>query len=150
MDKIEKPEKGQEIKPNQTESNGLTRKQKEAIPHLICARSLEEGCRKARIAKATLYEWLKDGGFKSELERQREKVITDALERLKAGITRAVDGLLELSEDKEKGIRLRACEKVLDFFLKTKEIEELEGRLEKIERIILERRSYRREDLKAG
>jgi len=70
-------------------------------------------------------------------------MITDALERLKAGITKAVDGLLKLSEDREKGIKLRACGKVLEFFLKIKEIDELEGRVEKIERIILEKRSYR-------
>ena len=122
-----------------TEPNCLTRKQTEAIPHLVGAKSLEEGRKKARIGKATLYAWLKDEGFRSELERQRRLIITDAIERLKAGITKAVDGLIELSEDKEKGIRLRACEKVLDFFVKTKEIDEIEKRLERIENIILER-----------
>ena len=56
--------------PNKTKSNGLeektilTRKQREAIPHLVGARSLEEGCKKARIAKFTLYHWLSDDPFK--------------------------------------------------------------------------------------
>ena len=122
---------------------GLTRKQVEAIPHLVGARSFEEGCRKARIGKTTLYQWLKDDAFKSELERHREEVIREALERLKTSVTRAVDGLIALSEDKEKGVRLRAIEKILDLFFKTREQEEIEGRLEKIERIILERRSYK-------
>ena len=143
MDKTEKAQKGQEIKLNQTESNGLTTKQREAIPHLICSRSMEEGCRKAKIAKATLYEWLKDGNFKGELERQREGIINEALERLKTSITQAVDGLIGLMKAKEKPIQIRACEKILDFFLKTREVEEIEGRLEKIEKIVLERRTYR-------
>ena len=129
-------------KPNGFEK-GLTRKQVEAIPHLVGARSLEEGCKKARVAKSTLYQWLKDETFKNELERQRDEVIREALERLKASITRAVDGLIKLAEDKEKGIRLRAIEKILDFFLKVKEVDEIEVRLEKVERVILERRTYR-------
>jgi hypothetical protein len=128
---------------NETEPNHLTRKQVEAIPHLIGARSLEQGRKKAKVGKATLYEWLKDEGFKSELERQREGVITDALERLKTGITRAVDGLLELSEDKQKGIRLRACERILDCYWRSKEMDELEKRLERIEKIVSERRLTR-------
>lgn len=132
-----------------TESNGLklisglTHRQIQAIPHLLGAGSLEEGRRKARICKSTLYQWLKDETFRAELNRKRGEVIKDAIERLKTSVTRAVDGLLELAQDEDKSIKLRACEKVLDFFLKVKEIDELEGRLEKIERIILEKRSYR-------
>ena len=135
-----------ENKPKSTKVNGfeqgLTRKQVEAIPHLVGARSLEEGCRKAKVAKSTLYQWFKDETFKNELERQREGVIVEALERLKTSVTRAVDGLIELAEDKEKGLRLRAIERILDFFIKVKEVDELKSRLEKVERIVLERRTY--------
>ena len=122
---------------------GLSRKQVEAIPYLVGARSLEEGCRKARVAKSTLYQWLKDEPFRKELARHREQITSEALERLKASITRAVDGLIELVGDKDKGIRFRAIEKVLDFFMKVKEADELEARLEKVERVMLERRTYR-------
>jgi len=134
-----------EIEPEETNLNdfGLTRKQKEAIPHLVGARSFEEGCRKARIAKATLYGWLKNENFKAELERQRDEVINESLERLKSSVTQAIEGFIELMEAKEKPIRIRACEKILDFFFKTKEVEEIEDRLEKIEKIVLERKTYR-------
>ncbi len=136
-----------ENEPKSTKSNGfeqsLTRKQLEAIPRLVGARSFEEGCRKARVAKSTLYQWLKDETFKNELEKQREVVIREALERLKTSITMAVDGLIELAGDNEKGIRLRAIEKILDFFFKVTEIEEIEARLQKVERVMLERRTYR-------
>ena len=121
----------------------LSRKQREAIPHLLGARSYEAGCKKAGLSKGTFYRWLKEEAFKTALERQREEIIKESLQRLKFAITKSVDGLTELVESEEKGIRLRACEKIVDFFFKVKEVEELEGRLEKIERIILERRSYR-------
>ena len=38
----------------------LTRKQREAIPYLVGARSLEQGCKEAKLGKTTLYAWLKD------------------------------------------------------------------------------------------
>jgi len=131
--------------PKETESNGLplTRKQKEAIPYLVGARSFEDGCRRAKLSKSTLYAWFRNENFKSELERTRQEVIEEALGRLKSGVTNAIDGLLGLVQDKEKWIKLRACEKVIDLFMKVREVEELEGRLEKIERIILEKKTFR-------
>lgn len=137
------------IEPKETESNdlpqgkSLSRKQKEAIPSLIGARSLEAGCRKAKISKGTLFRWMKEENFKSALEAARQAVIQESLERLKAGVSKAVDGILALAGDKDKWIKIRACEKVLDFFMKVREVEELEGRLEKIERIIFERKTFR-------
>ena len=125
------------------EAKILTRKQIEAIPHLLGARSLEAGCKAARISKSSFHRWLKDENFKNELERQREEMINEALQRLKTSVTRAVDGLIELMEADEKAFRLRACEKVLDYVLKVKEIGELGDRLSKVEKIIWERRTYR-------
>jgi len=112
----------------------LTRKQREAIPFLIGARSLEEGREKAKLSKSTLYKWLKDEAFKTELNRQREAVISEALDRLKAAIGQAVEGLTGLMNADEKNIRLRACERVIEFFVKTKELEEIETRLTELEK----------------
>jgi len=130
--------------PKQTEANGLTRKQREAIPHLIGARSLEEGCRRAKLAKTTLFKWLKEEAFREALERTREEVISEALGRLKASITQAVDGLIQLMVAEEKSIRLRACQTVLDFVLRAREIEEVSERLTRVERVVFERRTYER------
>jgi hypothetical protein len=124
----------------ETEPNRLTRKQIEAIPHLIGAKSLEEGRKRARVGKATLYCWLKSENFRDALATQREELISEALGRLKSSVTFAVSGLVELMGAEEKPVRLRACEKILDFFLKTKEIDELEKRLERIEKVVSERR----------
>ena len=45
---------------NGTEGNILSRKQREAIPSLIGARSLEEGRKRAKVGQRTLYRWLKE------------------------------------------------------------------------------------------
>ena len=131
------------IEPKQTKTNQLTNRQRAAIPHLIGARSLEEARRKARVAKATFYGWLKEEAFQAELRRQQGQVVTEALERLKAGVSEAVDGLVELMKAEEKNIKLRACHGVLDFTLRAKEMEELIERLAKVEKLVSERKSYR-------
>lgn len=77
------------------------------------------------------------------MEATRNEVITQGIQTLKGGVTRAIDQLLSLIEDQNKLIRIRACEQVVSFFLKVRELDELEGRLETIERIILERKTYR-------
>jgi hypothetical protein len=119
------------------ETQTLTRKQRAVIPHIIGAKSLEAGCRAANVAKPTVYRWLKDKNFRSELERARAEVTREAFDRLRAGVTTAVDGLLEMAEDKgekNKSLRLRACEKILDLSLKVKEVNaSMDGFKEKME-----------------
>jgi len=123
-------------RPERTETNSLTRKQREAIPHLIGARSLEAGRKKAKLSKSTLYKWLQDETFKADLDRQREAIISEALDRLKASIGKAVEVLTGLMDAPEKNIKIRACERVLEFFLKAKEIEEIEARLSELEKSV--------------
>ena len=41
-------------------TNTLTDKQLRVIPFLLEAPSIEEGCKRARVAKATVYGWLKE------------------------------------------------------------------------------------------
>jgi hypothetical protein len=122
-----------------TELNHLTRKQRECIPHLIGAKSLEEGRLKAKVSKATLFKWLKEDTFKAELDRQREIVISEALDRLKASLSKAVDELAGLIDADEKNIKIRACERVIEYFMKTKELSEIEARLNTLEKALAER-----------
>ena len=75
----------------------LTPRQRRAIPLILGARSIEEGCRGAGISPVTWYAWLKTGGFKAEVDRQREAVISEALDGLKGSVRCAVEGFLESS-----------------------------------------------------
>jgi len=60
----------------------LSPRQIRVIPYLLVAPSIEEGCKRARISKAAVYEWLKDEAFRQELKRQRDAVIERALDSL--------------------------------------------------------------------
>ena len=119
----------------------LTTRQKYSIPLILAARSIEEGCRMAGIAKRTWYNWMHDEGFREAVTSEREALSSEALDRLKATLTAAVEGLSGLVDAEEKNIRLKACAEVIDYFLKLREIEDMERRLAALERAILEEAS---------
>lgn len=120
----------------------LTNRQLLAIPYLLNS-SVEEGCKKARVSRTTFYAWLKDDDFKAELKRQRNEIIQNALDRLKSAITKAVEELIKLTNAKREEVRRLACNDIITHTLKSIEVEEIEERLDKVERIILERKFYR-------
>jgi hypothetical protein len=63
---------------------GVTDRQWCVIAHLLASPSTEEACRRARINKTIVYEWLKDENFQRELKRQRDLVnnLARRIERL--------------------------------------------------------------------
>lgn len=118
------------------ESSYLTERQKKAIPHLIISATNEEGRKRARISRNTLYTWLKDPIFRNELQRQRNIVVDEALEILKANVTKAVNVLVSLLDnvtDNDRLVRL-VCNDIISHTLKAKEIDELIQRIETIEK----------------
>ena len=119
---------------------GLTDKQLRTIPYLLAAPSIEEGCKRAKVSKATVYGWLKNEPFREELRRQREEVVRGALETLKANTAKATETLVKLLESEKEGIQARAAEDIIEFTQKAIELEELERRIAAIENRIDQRR----------
>jgi hypothetical protein len=125
------------------DNEALTNRQLKVIPHLLAASSLEEGCRNAGVNKTTVYAWLKEETFREALRRQREEVVSEAMERLKAGVNRAVAKLLGLLESEKETIQARAAEDVIEFAQRAIEHEELEKRVAALEELMRERRNSR-------
>jgi hypothetical protein len=115
------------------EGTNLTRKQRQAIPHLIGSRSYEEGRKLAKVGQRTLYRWLKEPAFKGALEDARKSVIDSALEKLKSSIAQAVQTLTDTMAEGEPALRVRAAALILEYFFKTRELQDFETRLKNIE-----------------
>jgi hypothetical protein len=114
-------------------NEALSGRQLRVIPYLIGAPSVEEGCKRARVSKASVYEWLKDEGFKNELRRQREHLTAIALDTLKASIVKATATLVKHLDSGNENISIRAAENIIEFAQKALEYESLEKRLEALE-----------------
>jgi DUF1680 family protein len=111
----------------------LTPNQWRVIPYLLAAPSIEEGCKRARISKATVYQWLKDQNFRQELKRRRDAIIEQALDSLKANLSQASETLVKHLNSTRENISIRAAESIIDFVQKAIEHEELEKRIEALE-----------------
>lgn len=121
--------------------SNLTSRQQFAILEILSSPSYEEARRRIKVAKGTLYDWLKTPAFQAELSRQRKEMIDQAKDRLKYGMTKAVDRLMELLEDRQASIQLRAAQAILEHGFKAIEQQEIEQRLKELEERILRRHS---------
>ena len=80
---------------------------------------------------------MRDKALNEAVCQCREGVISDALDRLKTSVAFAVEGLTGLVEAEEKNIRLRACSEVLDYFMKARELEDIDRRVSALENAVL-------------
>jgi hypothetical protein len=122
-------------------------KKKLLISNLLTSPTIDEACEKTGINRKTYYLWLKDKKFKDALKRQRNGVVKEAINRLKCSTTRAVDELIKLLDTSRPELRRATCKDILDYSLRVIELEDIEERLDRIEKIVLERSSnekYRR------
>ena len=111
----------------------LTTKQIRIIPYLLEAPSIEQGCKRAKVSKATVYGWLKNETFRHELKRQRDAVIERALDSLKANISKATETLVKLLDSDKETIQARAAEDIIEFTQKALEYEDLDKRIRALE-----------------
>jgi hypothetical protein len=112
----------------------LSGRQLRFIPYLLNAPSVEEGCKRARVSKAAVYEWLKDKAFRKELKRQRDTMIERALDSLKSSIAKASETLVKHLDSERENISIRAAESIIEFTQKALEYENLEQRVEELEK----------------
>lgn len=117
----------------------LTDRQLKAIPVIVTCPTYTEGCKKAKLSRTTFYDWLKKPEFKAELEKQRDEITAEAFGVLTQNITKAVEALVGLLDNKDDKLKRLAAKDVIDFIIKHKEIEDLDKWLTAIEKRLSER-----------
>jgi hypothetical protein len=125
------------------ESKGLNNRQMKSLPLLISAKTVQEGCKKAGISAKTYYEWMKDPLFKEELTKQQNAISDKAISTLRASMEKALNVLVSLLDSKTESTRRLAATDLLAHGMRLRELEEIESRLSGVERIILQRETYR-------
>jgi phage terminase small subunit len=118
----------------------LTHRQKAFIHIYLEAKTVEDACRSSKVAKGTVYNWMKDPLFQKELEHQREEILRRAFHRLNAYLDRAIITYVNLLASESEGVRMRTAEGIIDRILKFREQEGIIERIETIEKILSERR----------
>ena len=111
----------------------LTGRQLKAIPLIVASPTYTEGCKRAKLNRTTFYKWLKIPEFKAELDHQRDEIAAEAFGVLSQGLTKAVETLVSLLDNKDDRLKRLAAKDVIDFIIRHKENEDWYKRLTAIE-----------------
>jgi hypothetical protein len=82
----------------------LKARQARFLPILLASPTYTEACRKGRVSRDTLYEWLKDPAFKAELGRQRDELAAQGFALLAQSLCKAVETLVGLLDAQERSL----------------------------------------------
>ena len=119
---------------NETAQNPtLSAKQTRAIAALLEAPSTAAAMKQAGVARTTLYLWLKNESFRTELARARRAAYDEALHGLKSLSTAAVAELQRLLRSRDERVRLSAVKLALDGGFTAHERIDVEQRLAQLE-----------------
>ena len=121
----------------------LSSKQLRAIPILIASDTVEEAAQEIGVSRTTLYSWLEKEEFDQAVKVARRKLLDKSLNKLTNVSMKAVNTLEKLLDAESEAVRRAAANDVLNHSLKYRELSEIEERLESVERLVLERRTYR-------
>lgn len=121
---------------NDTAANRLTRRQKRLIPLLVSMPSEQQACDAAKISRSTLYSWKHQQTFTDALRLAQDEAFADSLSKVKVNASAAVETLLELMRAGKQDVRARCAALILEHALKIRQVEELEARLEILERAL--------------
>jgi hypothetical protein len=117
---------------NDAESR-LTARQVKFLPVLLASPTYTQACQAGRVSRDTLYGWLKDPAFKTELERQRSELVAQGFALLSQSVAKAVETLVGLLDGSDGRLKRLAAKDILDQHGKFRELHELTRRIEAIE-----------------
>ncbi len=121
----------------------LNSRQLKTIPILIGCDTVEGAAKKAGITKNTIYTWMQQEEFSRAVSEARKKLFDRAMHKLMNVSMKAVITLEKLLDAESEAVRRAAANDVLGHILKYQEITEIEERLDTVEKIVLERRTYK-------
>ena len=126
------------IKQNETEEEGLTAKQLEALPFFIANANILSACEKSGVSRSQYYRWIKEPVFKAALKAGREQIAEEALSRIEVeGLTKAVKTWIDILESsKDDHLKSQCALYVVNVWKAYSKAEDTDRRLSAIEKMI--------------
>ena len=118
---------------NKNNETGLTSRQKMVLPILAASPSVAEAARRSNVGLTTLYRWLEDEEFRSELERLHEESAELARSEIQGLMLRSVRVISDSLKDPSPTIRLNAAKAAMALAVKLGDNRKLSQELEVLE-----------------
>ncbi len=115
---------------------GKTRQMDAAIEGLMTCRTIGEAAAKAGVSKRTLQRWMKHEGFKKQYGRAKAELLEGTINRLRSEGWKGVEILSKIAGDNKtsSAARVSAASRLLETLMKAVEIQDLQQRLDALER----------------
>ncbi len=114
----------------------LTTRQTMAMPYIAGNASMTEAAKAAGISRVTLYRWMKEPSFRTELERIRKDAVDLAYAELRGLALKSVTAIAELLEDPDPRVRCMAARIALYNVARAEEVHHLRNRFDILDRAI--------------
>jgi hypothetical protein len=99
--------------------------------------SEQQACDQAKLSRSTLYLWKQQETFTEALQAAQDDAFSESLTKVKLNAGKAIDKLIELMEGADKeDVQARCAALVVEHAIKIRQVEELEKRLETLERAL--------------
>ena len=118
-------------------SRSGSRRQEQAIVALLEHPTLEKAAVALGVSDVTLWRWMQQPEFQEAYRKARREAFSQSVARLQHASQAAVGTLLRVMTDRESpaASRVRAADVVLQTALRGMEMEDLEARLDRLERL---------------
>lgn len=115
---------------------GLSFLQQKLLLALLVEPGIQAACESAGVGRSTAHGWLKNPAFIEELTRQRNAVLSEAMDSVKTHAARAMTELAGMLNSKDDRLRRLICNDILGHAMKVRELQDLEGRLAALEKAL--------------
>ena len=122
------------ISKNEKVCNFVTQRQAKALPLILSGRTVGEGCEAAGISRKSFYNWMKGEAFRNEYRDRQRNVVELAMLTLRGNAVVAAEKLSAMVATEGGPLLRRVCRDVIDLNLKIRELDDLETRLEALEK----------------
>lgn len=118
----------------------LTPKQEQAIIALLSCDELQKACEQVKVAKSTLWRWLKLPHFQAKYREARRHLVETTFAHLQRNGERASTVLIKIAESTNApaASRVAAARVILEQGVKGVETLDMEERIENLERMLKE------------
>ena len=122
-------------------TSGLTPKQEQAIQALLTEPTIKAAAKKSGAGETTIFRWLQQSEFQAAYREGRKQLVSHAISQLQKACGEAVLTLQEVMKngDNPPASRVSAAKAVLETSIKAVELEDLIGRVDKLEAAVLKR-----------
>lgn len=123
----------------------LTPQQIRAIPFIAKAKTETEGCQNAGISRTALFQWKKNPSFVMALNEQRQEMVNMVGKIFQENMQMAAEYIINLISDPnaDRWLKFSAAKEILNLGKQIKHASIIEERLDKLERVIIEKRTYK-------